>query len=146
MANDARSGLSLAHDHMQSPSGLVADHIGKSYKRKRVVRSVSLSLKRGEAVGLLGPNGAGKTTCFYMMSGLIKADEGRILMDGMDITLLPMFKRSQQGIGYLPQNPVYFKGLRLSRISWPYCRWWNLTLISDSLCWMNCWMSFISRI
>ncbi|MEC8728817.1 MAG: LPS export ABC transporter ATP-binding protein [Pseudomonadota bacterium] len=115
MANDARSGLSLAHDHMQSPSGLVADHIGKSYKRKRVVRSVSLSLKRGEAVGLLGPNGAGKTTCFYMMSGLLKADEGRILMDGMDITMLPMFKRSRQGIGYLPQESSIFQGLTVEQ-------------------------------
>lgn len=115
MANDARSGLSLAHDHTHSPSGLVADHIGKSYKRKRVVRSVSLSLKRGEAVGLLGPNGAGKTTCFYMMSGLLKADEGRILMDGMDITMLPMFKRSRQGIGYLPQESSIFQGLTVEQ-------------------------------
>ena len=66
MAHDAGSGLSLAHDHTQSPSGLVADHIGKSYKRKRVVRNVSFHLQRGEAVGLLGPNGAGKTTLMKM--------------------------------------------------------------------------------
>jgi lipopolysaccharide export system ATP-binding protein len=115
MAHDARSGLSLAHDHTQSPSGLVADHIGKSYKRKRVVRNVSLHLQRGEAVGLLGPNGAGKTTCFYMISGLVKADEGRIIMDGMDITALPMYKRSQQGIGYLPQESSIFQGLTVEQ-------------------------------
>ena len=109
MGNISEPGLSLAHDQATSQSGLVADHIGKSYKNKRVVRGVSLRLQRGEAVGLLGPNGAGKTTCFYMISGLIKADEGRILMDGMDITNLPMYKRSQQGIGYLPQESSIFQ-------------------------------------
>lgn len=115
MVHASGSGISLAHDQSQSQSGLVADHIGKSYKRKRVVRSVSLRLQRGEAVGLLGPNGAGKTTCFYMISGLIKTDEGRILMDGMDITSLPMFKRSQQGIGYLPQESSIFHGLTVEQ-------------------------------
>ena len=115
MGNISEPGLSLAHDQATSQSGLVADHIGKSYKNKRVVRGVSLRLQRGEAVGLLGPNGAGKTTCFYMISGLIKADEGRILMDGMDITNLPMYKRSQQGIGYLPQESSIFQGLTVEQ-------------------------------
>jgi lipopolysaccharide export system ATP-binding protein len=109
------SKLKVAHDHQWSETGLVADHIGKSYHKKRVVRSVSLKLKRGEAVGLLGPNGAGKTTCFYMMSGLIKVDEGRISLDGIEITSLPMYRRSQLGIGYLPQESSIFHGLSVEQ-------------------------------
>jgi lipopolysaccharide export system ATP-binding protein len=76
-----------------------------------VVRSVSLSLKRGEVVGLLGPNGAGKTTCFYMISGLIPADSGTIEVDGHDVTHLPMYRRARLGIGYLPQEASIFRGL-----------------------------------
>jgi len=109
------SKLKVAHDHQWSETGLVADHIGKSYHKKRVVRSVSLKLKRGEAVGLLGPNGAGKTTCFYMMSGLINVDEGRISLDGIEITSLPMYRRSQLGIGYLPQESSIFHGLSVEQ-------------------------------
>jgi lipopolysaccharide export system ATP-binding protein len=75
------------------------------------VRSVSLSLKRGEVVGLLGPNGAGKTTCFYMISGLIPADTGTIEVDGHDVTHLPMYRRARLGIGYLPQEASIFRGL-----------------------------------
>lgn len=96
-------------------SGLVAQQIGKSYDQKRVVRNVSLNVRRGEAVGLLGPNGAGKTTCFYMISGVIKADEGRILLDQSDITSVPVFRRSQLGIGYLPQESSIFKGLTVEQ-------------------------------
>ena len=92
-------------------SGLVVTRIGKSYKQRPVVRSVSLSVKRGEVVGLLGPNGAGKTTCFYMISGLIPADTGSIEVDGHDVTKLPMYRRARLGIGYLPQEASIFRGL-----------------------------------
>ena len=91
--------------------GLVVTRIGKSYNKRPVVRSVSLSLKRGEAVGLLGPNGAGKTTCFYMITGLIAADTGSIEVDGHDVTRLPMYRRARLGIGYLPQEASIFRGL-----------------------------------
>ncbi|HVZ67822.1 MAG TPA: LPS export ABC transporter ATP-binding protein [Rhizomicrobium sp.] len=85
--------------------------IGKSFRKRPVVRSVSLSLRRGEVVGLLGPNGAGKTTCFYMISGLIPADTGTIEVDGHDVTHLPMYRRARLGIGYLPQEASIFRGL-----------------------------------
>jgi lipopolysaccharide export system ATP-binding protein len=91
--------------------GLVVTRIGKSFKQRPVVRSVSLTLKRGEVVGLLGPNGAGKTTCFYMISGLIPADTGSIEVDGHDVTSLPMYRRARMGIGYLPQEASIFRGL-----------------------------------
>src|ERR1700743_1742882 len=91
--------------------GLVATRIGKSFNKRPVVRSVSLSVKRGEVVGLLGPNGAGKTTCFYMISGLIAADTGSIEVDGHDVTKLPMYRRARLGIGYLPQEASIFRGL-----------------------------------
>ncbi|MCC4246784.1 LPS export ABC transporter ATP-binding protein [Stappia indica] len=90
---------------------LVVDGIGKSYKRRQVVRHVSLMVQRGEAVGLLGPNGAGKTTCFYMITGLIQPDHGTIRLDGFDITRLPMYRRARLGIGYLPQEASIFRGL-----------------------------------
>jgi lipopolysaccharide export system ATP-binding protein len=91
--------------------GLVVTLIAKSYNRRPVVRSVSLSVKRGEVVGLLGPNGAGKTTCFYMITGLIPADAGTIEVDGTDVTRLPMYRRARLGIGYLPQEASIFRGL-----------------------------------
>jgi lipopolysaccharide export system ATP-binding protein len=91
--------------------GLVIRRIGKSFNKRPVVRSVSMNLKRGEAVGLLGPNGAGKTTCFYMISGLIAADTGTIEVDGHDVTRLPMYRRARLGIGYLPQEASIFRGL-----------------------------------
>ncbi|WP_394693090.1 LPS export ABC transporter ATP-binding protein [Hyphobacterium sp.] len=91
--------------------GLVVENIGKSYRKRPVVKGVSLHLKRGEVAGLLGPNGAGKTTCFYMITGLVEADYGRILMDGEDITRLPMYQRARLGIGYLPQEASIFRGL-----------------------------------
>jgi lipopolysaccharide export system ATP-binding protein len=91
--------------------GIVVDSVGKSYKERTVVRSVSLSLNRGEVVGLLGPNGAGKTTCFYMIIGLIAADYGQISLDGIDITHLPMYQRARLGIGYLPQEASIFRGM-----------------------------------
>jgi lipopolysaccharide export system ATP-binding protein len=96
---------------IEGGKGLVVTRIAKSYNRRPVVRSVSLSVKRGEVVGLLGPNGAGKTTCFYMITGLVPADAGSIEVDGADITRLPMYRRARLGIGYLPQEASIFRGL-----------------------------------
>ena len=87
----------------------------KSFKKRTVVRGVSLEVLRGEAVGLLGPNGAGKTTVFYMITGLIKADAGKIQFDGHDITHLPMYQRARLGIGYLPQEASIFRGLTVEQ-------------------------------
>jgi lipopolysaccharide export system ATP-binding protein len=92
-------------------AGLVARHLGKQYKRRPVLRDVSISVQRGEVVGLLGPNGAGKTTCFYIITGLLAPDAGSIELDGHDITRLPMYRRARLGIGYLPQESSIFRGL-----------------------------------
>jgi len=91
--------------------GLTVSRIGKSFRRRPVVRGVSLTLKRGEVVGLLGPNGAGKTTVFYLITGLLRPDYGTISLDGHDITRLPMYRRARLGIGYLPQESSIFRGL-----------------------------------
>lgn len=91
--------------------GLVAVGLGKSFKKRPVLRDVSVNVRRGEAVGLLGPNGAGKTTSFYIITGLIAADRGAVLLDGVDITALPMYRRARLGIGYLPQEASIFRGL-----------------------------------
>ena len=91
--------------------GLAVVNIGKRFRKRPVVREVSLELQRGEAVGLLGPNGAGKTTCFYIITGLIAPDHGSVILDGEDITSLPMYRRSRLGIGYLPQEASIFRGL-----------------------------------
>lgn len=98
-----------------SRSGLVASGVGKTYKKRPVVRNVSLQLRRGEAVGLLGPNGAGKTTTFYMIIGLVRPDTGSISLDGTDITLTPMYRRARLGIGYLPQEASVFRGLTVEQ-------------------------------
>ncbi|MBX3515576.1 MAG: LPS export ABC transporter ATP-binding protein [Rhodospirillales bacterium] len=94
-----------------SERGLYAIGLAKRYGRRPVVRGVSLSVQRGEIVGLLGANGAGKTTCFYMVTGLVAPDQGSIVLDGQDITGLPMYRRARLGIGYLPQEPSVFRGL-----------------------------------
>lgn len=86
-------------------------NIGKKYKKRSVLRNVSLHVKKGEAVGLLGPNGAGKTTCFYCITGLITPDYGDIYINGEDITNMPMYKRAKMGIGYLPQEASIFRTL-----------------------------------
>jgi lipopolysaccharide export system ATP-binding protein len=91
--------------------GLVVSHLSKRYRRRPVLRDVSISVQRGEAVGLLGPNGAGKTTCFYCVTGLIAPDTGSIVLDGTDITDLPMYRRARLGVGYLPQEASIFRGL-----------------------------------
>ena len=91
--------------------GLVASNLGKRFKKRPVVRGVSLSIQRGEIVGLLGPNGAGKTTCFYMITGLISPDYGTVTLDGLDITDMPMYRRARLGVGYLPQEASIFRGL-----------------------------------
>ena len=91
--------------------GLEVQNIGKSFKKRPVLREVSLSIQRGEVVGLLGPNGAGKTTCFYIVTGLISPDYGTILLDEKEITALPMYRRARLGMGYLPQEASIFRGL-----------------------------------
>lgn len=93
--------------------GLIAKDLGKRYKKRPVVRGVSLGVRRGEAVGLLGPNGAGKTTTFYMITGLVRPDQGQVFMDGHDVTLMPMYRRARMGLGYLPQEASIFRGLSL---------------------------------
>lgn len=90
---------------------LEANKLEKSYRGRKIVRGVSLQVMNGEVVGLLGPNGAGKTTTFYMVVGLVRPDEGRVLLEGMDITKMPMYRRARNGIGYLPQEPSVFRKL-----------------------------------
>lgn len=93
-------------------AGYLAIHgVEKSFGTRKIVHGVSLYVRRGEAVGILGPNGAGKTTCFYMITGLIKPDAGRVELDGHDVTQLPMYQRARLGIGYLPQEASIFRGL-----------------------------------
>jgi len=93
---------------------LKAQHLAKSYKGRQVVRDVSLSIDSGQIVGLLGPNGAGKTTCFYMIVGLVQADQGRVLIDDLNISHLPMHGRARAGIGYLPQEASIFRKLSVA--------------------------------
>ena len=94
---------------------LSVQDISKSYKLRQVVKSLSVEIKSGEVVGLLGPNGAGKTTAFYMIVGLVGADTGKILLDGQDLTALPMHKRSRLGLGYLPQEASIFRKLSVEQ-------------------------------
>jgi lipopolysaccharide export system ATP-binding protein len=94
---------------------LTCSGVQKTYKKRMVVKGVSVTVARGEAVGLLGPNGAGKTTVFYMITGLVTADAGRITIDGRDVTNLPMYRRARLGIGYLPQEASIFRGLTVEQ-------------------------------
>jgi len=96
---------------VSTSDGLVVEKVGKSFRKRPVVRGVSFSVQRGEAVGLLGPNGAGKTTTFYMITGLVSPDYGTIHLDKQDVTGLPMYRRARLGIGYLPQEASIFRGL-----------------------------------
>ena len=95
--------------------GLEVVSIAKSYDKRAVLTDISLSVGKGEVLGLLGPNGAGKTTCFYSIMGLVKPDSGRILMDGEDVTHLPMYRRAILGLGYLPQETSIFRGLTVEQ-------------------------------
>ncbi len=110
-AESGRDGLRM----VPGSGGLIATGVGKTYKKRPVVRNVSVQVRRGEAVGLLGPNGAGKTTTFYMIVGLVRPDTGSITLDGADITLLPMYRRARMGIGYLPQEASVFRGLNVEQ-------------------------------
>lgn len=92
-------------------AGLRVRNLRKSYKRRPVIRDVSLEVTRGEAVALLGPNGSGKTTCFYAIAGLLSPEAGIVSIDGRDVTLLPMYRRAKLGIGYLPQEMSIFRGM-----------------------------------
>jgi lipopolysaccharide export system ATP-binding protein len=95
-------------------ASLYAHNLAKSYKKRKVVLDVSVTVSSGQIVGLLGPNGAGKTTCFYMIAGLVEADDGRVLIDDMDITYLPIHGRARAGIGYLPQEASIFRKLTVA--------------------------------
>jgi len=114
-ARNQRAPNSPAPRLVAENGGLVAVNIGKSFKKRPVLRGVTMSLQRGEAVGLLGPNGAGKTTCFYIITGLLAPDSGWITLDGHDITDLPMYRRARLGIGYLPQEASIFRGLTVEQ-------------------------------
>ncbi|MGR3290459.1 MAG: LPS export ABC transporter ATP-binding protein [Paracoccaceae bacterium] len=94
-----------------SQSGLQIIKLRKSYRKRVVIRDVSMTLARGEVVALLGPNGSGKTTCFYAIAGLVTPEGGQVIIDGRDVTLLPMYRRAKLGIGYLPQEMSIFRGL-----------------------------------
>lgn len=95
--------------------GLEVISIAKSYDKRAVLTDISLSVGKGEVLGLLGPNGAGKTTCFYSIMGLVRPDSGRILMDGVDVTKLPMYRRAVLGLGYLPQETSIFRGMTVEQ-------------------------------
>lgn len=95
----------------EGSAGLVIRSLRKSYKRRPVIRDVSMRLDRGEVVALLGPNGSGKTTCFYSIAGLVTPEGGQVIIDGKDVTALPMYRRARLGIGYLPQEVSIFRGL-----------------------------------
>ncbi len=92
-------------------AGLRVMNLRKSFRKRVIIRDVSLELARGEVVGLLGPNGSGKTTCFYAIAGLVTPEGGQVILDGRDVTLLPMYRRAKYGIGYLPQEMSIFRGL-----------------------------------
>jgi lipopolysaccharide export system ATP-binding protein len=95
--------------------GLEVVSIAKSYDKRAVLSDISLTVGKGEVLGLLGPNGAGKTTCFYSIMGLVRPDSGRILMDGVDVTKLPMYRRAILGLGYLPQETSIFRGMTVEK-------------------------------
>jgi lipopolysaccharide export system ATP-binding protein len=94
-------------------AGLVISHLRKSYRKRPVIRDVSMRLDRGEVVALLGPNGSGKTTCFYAIAGLVTPEGGEVVIDGREVTALPMYRRARMGIGYLPQEVSIFRGLNV---------------------------------
>lgn len=104
-------GKLAGHATGAAADGLIIRNLRKSYKRRLVIHNVSMQLSRGEVVALLGPNGSGKTTCFYSIAGLVTPEGGEVLIDGQDVTSLPMYRRARLGIGYLPQEVSIFRGL-----------------------------------
>ena len=100
---------------VSNDTGLVIKNIGKNYGKRPILRDISLEVKKGEAVAILGPNGAGKTTTFHIITGLLFADYGEVLLDGYDLTLLPMYRRARLGVGYLPQEASVFRGLSVEQ-------------------------------
>ncbi|MGD9471677.1 MAG: LPS export ABC transporter ATP-binding protein [Novosphingobium sp.] len=114
-AHDAAETAARAASQPLPRGGLEIVSIAKSYDKRAVLTDISLSVGKGEVVGLLGPNGAGKTTCFYSIMGLVRPDSGRILMDGVDVTKLPMYRRAILGLGYLPQETSIFRGLTVEQ-------------------------------
>src|SRR6476620_10478441 len=115
MMNEAATFARPDSQAQQASGGLEVRSIAKAYDRRAVLHDVSLDVHRGEVVGLLGPNGAGKTTSFYSVMGLVRPDAGRILLDGQDITGLPMYRRAILGLGYLPQETSIFRGLTVEQ-------------------------------
>ena len=124
VANPPAENAALAEDMAEASSkaappipqgGLEVVSIAKSYDKRNVLSDVSLTVGKGEVLGLLGPNGAGKTTCFYSIMGLVRPDSGRILMDGVDVTKLPMYRRAILGLGYLPQETSIFRGMTVAQ-------------------------------
>lgn len=115
--DDPRSRTAATSSTAQTAArdGLEVVSIAKSYDKRAVLSDISLTVAKGEVLGLLGPNGAGKTTCFYSIMGLAKPDSGRILLDGVDITNLPMYRRSVLGLGYLPQETSIFRGMNVEQ-------------------------------
>jgi len=113
VVNGERRAADAEQPQASRPAYLAVHGVEKSFGGRMVVRGVTLYVRRGEAVGLLGPNGAGKTTVFYMITGLINVDRGRVELDGHDVTLLPMYQRARLGIGYLPQEASIFRGLNV---------------------------------
>jgi len=111
----AAEGLAAAKAAVAERGGLEVISIAKSYDKRAVLTDISLSVAKGEVLGLLGPNGAGKTTCFYSIMGLVRPDSGRILMDGVDVTRLPMYRRAILGLGYLPQETSIFRGMTVEQ-------------------------------
>jgi lipopolysaccharide export system ATP-binding protein len=114
LAGDGLAGDGLAGDGLAG-DGLEVISIAKSYDKRAVLTDISLTVAKGEVLGLLGPNGAGKTTCFYSIMGLVSPDSGRILMDGEDVTKLPMYRRAILGLGYLPQETSIFRGMTVEQ-------------------------------
>ncbi|MFV0369916.1 MAG: LPS export ABC transporter ATP-binding protein [Hyphomicrobiaceae bacterium] len=112
---DAFGSSDFYDDTVDGPGYLSIHGVKKAYKKRTVVRGVSLTVGRGESIGLLGPNGAGKTTVFYMITGLVPADDGTITLDGVDVTQMPMYQRARLGIGYLPQEASIFRGLSVEQ-------------------------------
>ncbi len=109
--------MTLQDDSQEAPvtRTLAANDLHKAYRKRRILEGVSLSVNSGDVVGLLGPNGAGKTTCFYMVVGLVKPDQGQIVLDGEDITRFPMHARARKGVGYLPQEASVFRQLTVAQ-------------------------------